>query len=124
MLTAKDSEIDKVVGLELGADDYVTKPYSSRELLARIKAVLRRNSGEQSQYDENQEYDYGEDVEDDEDMYAHREDNIVDFSFRQLEQVQARDDDLDMPLGTTVEKGALADIMRRHELMNLDQFMI
>ena len=42
MLTAKDSEIDIVVGLELGADDYVTKPYSSRELLARIKAVLRR----------------------------------------------------------------------------------
>jgi two-component system, OmpR family, response regulator RegX3 len=44
MLTAKDSEIDKVVGLELGADDYVTKPYSSRELVARIRAVLRRNS--------------------------------------------------------------------------------
>jgi two-component system response regulator RegX3 len=44
MLTAKDSEIDKVVGLELGADDYVTKPYSSRELVARIKAVLRRGS--------------------------------------------------------------------------------
>ncbi|MEI2765300.1 MAG: response regulator transcription factor [Dermatophilaceae bacterium] len=42
MLTAKDSEIDKVVGLEIGADDYVTKPYSARELLARIKAVLRR----------------------------------------------------------------------------------
>ena len=42
MLTAKDSEIDKVVGLEIGADDYVTKPYSSRELLARIKALLRR----------------------------------------------------------------------------------
>ena len=42
MLTAKDSEIDKVVGLEIGADDYVTKPYSSRELLARIRAVLRR----------------------------------------------------------------------------------
>ena len=44
MLTAKDSEVDKVVGLELGADDYVTKPYSSRELVARIRAVLRRNS--------------------------------------------------------------------------------
>jgi two-component system response regulator RegX3 len=44
MLTAKDSEVDKVVGLELGADDYVTKPYSSRELVARINAVLRRNS--------------------------------------------------------------------------------
>ncbi len=42
MLTAKDGEVDKVVGLELGADDYVTKPYSSRELIARIRAVLRR----------------------------------------------------------------------------------
>ena len=42
MLTARDSEIDKVVGLELGADDYITKPYSSRELIARINAVLRR----------------------------------------------------------------------------------
>jgi two-component system response regulator RegX3 len=44
MLTAKDSEIDKVVGLEIGADDYVTKPYSTRELLARMKAVLRRQA--------------------------------------------------------------------------------
>jgi two-component system response regulator RegX3 len=42
MLTAKDAEVDKVVGLEIGADDYVTKPYSTRELLARMKAVLRR----------------------------------------------------------------------------------
>lgn len=42
MLTAKDAEVDKVVGLELGADDYVTKPYSSRELIARIRAVMRR----------------------------------------------------------------------------------
>ena len=44
MLTAKDSEIDKVVGLEIGADDYVTKPYSTRELLARMKAILRRQT--------------------------------------------------------------------------------
>ncbi|HEY5335677.1 MAG TPA: response regulator transcription factor [Mycobacteriales bacterium] len=44
MLTARDSEIDKVVGLELGADDYVTKPFSSRELVARINAVLRRGT--------------------------------------------------------------------------------
>jgi two-component system, OmpR family, response regulator VicR len=44
MLTAKDSEIDKVLGLELGADDYVTKPFSTRELLARVKANLRRHS--------------------------------------------------------------------------------
>ncbi len=55
MLTAKDSEIDKVVGLELGADDYVTKPYSSRELLARIKAVMRRNSAESHPAEDGQE---------------------------------------------------------------------
>src|SRR3954454_4311826 len=45
MVTARDSEIDKVVGLEIGADDYVTKPYSPRELVARIRAVLRRQIG-------------------------------------------------------------------------------
>jgi two-component system response regulator RegX3 len=49
MVTARDSEIDKVVGLEIGADDYVTKPYSPRELVARVRAVLRRNAeGEQT----------------------------------------------------------------------------
>jgi two-component system response regulator RegX3 len=47
MLTAKDSEVDKVVGLEIGADDYVTKPYSARELVARINAVMRRHSNEE-----------------------------------------------------------------------------
>lgn len=52
MLTAKDTEIDKVVGLELGADDYVTKPFSTRELLARIKAVLRRGAPEYIESDE------------------------------------------------------------------------
>ena len=52
MLTAKDTEVDKVVGLELGADDYVTKPYSTRELLARIKAVLRRNVKDEVQDDD------------------------------------------------------------------------
>ncbi|MFM8927235.1 MAG: response regulator [Rhodoluna sp.] len=45
MLTAKETEIDKVIGFEIGADDYVTKPYSKNELLARMKAVLRRNGG-------------------------------------------------------------------------------
>ena len=53
MLTAKDSEVDKVVGLELGADDYVTKPYSSRELVARIKAVMRRGIPDESGSDAN-----------------------------------------------------------------------
>jgi two-component system response regulator RegX3 len=46
MLTAKDAEVDKVVGLEIGADDYVTKPFSARELVARIRAVLRRRGNE------------------------------------------------------------------------------
>jgi two-component system, OmpR family, response regulator RegX3 len=55
MLTAKDTEVDKVVGLELGADDYVTKPYSARELVARIRAVLRRQGGVDENYgDESQ----------------------------------------------------------------------
>jgi two-component system, OmpR family, response regulator RegX3 len=49
MVTARDSEIDKVVGLELGADDYVTKPYSARELIARIRAVLRRRGDDDSE---------------------------------------------------------------------------
>ncbi|MBW1638136.1 response regulator transcription factor [Microbacterium resistens] len=52
MLTAKDSEVDIVVGLELGADDYITKPYSSRELLARMRAVLRRVVQAESELDE------------------------------------------------------------------------
>ncbi|MDQ3955073.1 MAG: response regulator transcription factor, partial [Actinomycetota bacterium] len=46
MLTAKDAELDKVLGLELGADDYVTKPFSTRELIARMKSVLRRSSSD------------------------------------------------------------------------------
>jgi two-component system, OmpR family, response regulator RegX3 len=52
MLTAKDSEVDIVVGLELGADDYVTKPYSSRELLARIRAVMRRRVESEEEEDD------------------------------------------------------------------------
>ena len=53
MLTAKDSEIDIVVGLELGADDYITKPYSTRELLARVRAALRRSgAGEEDREEE------------------------------------------------------------------------
>ena len=52
MLTAKDSEVDIVVGLELGADDYITKPYSARELVARIRAVLRRHSPDTPELDD------------------------------------------------------------------------
>ncbi len=57
MVSAKDSEVDKVVGLELGADDYVTKPYSPRELVARIRAVLRRGAGDE--VDENASLELG-----------------------------------------------------------------
>ncbi|MGI0487531.1 response regulator transcription factor [Pantanalinema rosaneae CENA516] len=49
MLTAKDQDIDKVWGLEAGADDYITKPFNTRELLARLKAVLRRHASSQAQ---------------------------------------------------------------------------
>ena len=55
MLTAKDSEIDKVLGLELGADHYVTKPFSTRELIARVKANLRRQKQVANQQDEQEE---------------------------------------------------------------------
>jgi two-component system response regulator VicR len=60
MLTAKDSEMDKVVGLEMGADDYVTKPFSSRELLARVKANLRRKSLTRDQDNQNEILRVGE----------------------------------------------------------------
>lgn len=59
MLTAKGEEIDKVLGLELGADDYMTKPFSLRELLARIKAVLRRTSSRQASSNNEEEIEIG-----------------------------------------------------------------
>lgn len=51
MLTARESEVDKVVGLELGADDYMTKPFSPRELVARVKAVLRRSQPQEERHE-------------------------------------------------------------------------
>jgi DNA-binding response OmpR family regulator len=68
MLTAKSQEIDKVLGLELGADDYVTKPFSRRELLARVKAILRRRATSSESVDA---YSFGE-IEVDFDKYQAR----------------------------------------------------
>ena len=59
MVTAKDSEVDTIVGLELGADDYVTKPYSSRELVARIRAVLRRRAIEEEDQEDDSVVEIG-----------------------------------------------------------------
>lgn len=63
MVTAKDSELDKVLGLELGADDYVTKPFSNRELVARVKANLRRQgapSAQPAEVEENSDIEIGD----------------------------------------------------------------
>lgn len=98
MLTAKDSEVDKVVGLELGADDYVTKPYSSRELLARVKAHLRRQQKDSRETrtirihnllidtDTYQVYKSGQPVE-----LTHREFELLSYLARHCGQVLTRE---------------------------------
>ncbi len=60
MLTARDDDIDKIVGLEMGADDYLTKPFNPRELVARVRAILRRVGGETAVADENQPRQLGD----------------------------------------------------------------
>jgi len=84
MLTAKDAEIDKVLGLELGADDYVTKPFSTRELLARIKAQLRRHHQEQK-HQETQE-SQGSGLVIDRDFFTvKRSEEVIDLTQREFE---------------------------------------
>ncbi|MCM3785322.1 response regulator YycF [Neobacillus mesonae] len=91
MLTAKDSEIDKVLGLELGADDYVTKPFSTRELLARVKAQMRRQqkTGTTAEVPQAQEEQQGLRLHDlyfDTDMYtAYRNGQALDLTHREYE---------------------------------------
>lgn len=104
MVTAKDSEIDKVLGLEMGADDYVTKPFSNRELLARVKANLRRQAPTNTTVDESDSSDIkigplvihpdaymvskdGEDIE-----LTHREFELLYHLAKHIGQVMTRDD--------------------------------
>ncbi|WP_440897401.1 response regulator YycF [Amphibacillus sp. Q70] len=101
MLTAKDSEIDKVLGLELGADDYVTKPFSNREVIARVKANLRRRQQPIDQYNTNKDIQIGTLIIHP-DAYAvtkagnqvdltHREFELLHYLARHLGQVMTRE---------------------------------
>lgn len=89
MLTAKDTEIDKVLGLEMGADDYVTKPFSMREILARVKAHLRRQAALRSQEPEAAEGSRGIRILDlfiDQDMYmVYKKGQALDLTHREFE---------------------------------------
>lgn len=92
MLTAKDTEIDKVLGLEMGADDYVTKPFSMREILARVKAHLRRQASLASQGPASSESSKGLRIKDlfiDQDMYmVYKKGQALDLTHREFELLQ------------------------------------
>lgn len=81
MLTAKSEELDKILGLELGADDYITKPFSVRELLARVKAVLRRNLKE----DEHEVYQYEDLIIDIEKVEVRKKDKLIELTLKEFE---------------------------------------
>jgi two-component system response regulator VicR len=92
MLTAKDTEFDKVLGLELGADDYVTKPFGTRELLARVKAQLRRQkktiTGDQEQKNSTKLI-RGQGIEIDSEMYiVYKDGDALDLTHREFELMQ------------------------------------
>ncbi|WP_010681342.1 response regulator YycF [Acetivibrio cellulolyticus] len=88
MITAKEEEVDKVLGLELGADDYITKPFSTRELMARVKANLRRVSSENTVSKECNAIKCG-DLEIDIDRYEVKRDNkVLELTLREFELVK------------------------------------
>jgi DNA-binding response OmpR family regulator len=80
MLTARDEEVDKVLGLELGADDYVVKPYSLRELLSRIRALLRRAYGELAVVSKGQRINFGQVEVDLERLLVHRAGQLIELT--------------------------------------------
>ena len=84
MLTARDEEVDKILGLELGADDYITKPFSVRELLARIKANLRRNS-EVENVDENKIMTFGSLTINPGRYQVSKNDTVIELTLREFE---------------------------------------
>jgi len=101
LLTAKGEEIDRVLGLELGADDYITKPFSLRELIARIKAILRRTQSNQQQTDgqmqtigllqvdfKNYEAKTGKEIV----KFSHREFEVLHYLWQHRQQIVSRDD--------------------------------
>jgi DNA-binding response OmpR family regulator len=85
MLTSKKEEMDKVLGLEIGADDYVTKPFSVRELLARIKAILRRRYNIEKDFEE---YTFGKVNLNFKNMDAFRADKRIDLSLKEFEIIK------------------------------------
>lgn len=85
MLTAREEEVDKVLGLELGADDYMTKPFSLRELMARVKANLRRTQIAQKSDGENDIMTFGELTIDTEKYEVRKKDMVIPLTFREFE---------------------------------------
>lgn len=85
MLTAKDTEVDKVVGLEMGADDYVTKPFSTRELMARVKANLRRISPKEQAISNKQQIQIGEILIHPPTFIVKKKESFLDLTHREFE---------------------------------------
>lgn len=109
LLTAKGEEIDKVLGLEFGADDYITKPFSLRELLARIRAVLRRSKNLKTKIEESKvqigrlsiDFNSFEGFIDSEEVkMSHKEVEILHYLWNNKNQIVSRDDLLDQVWGT------------------------